>query len=240
MKTWETSQKILVILAHPDDPEFFCGGTIAKWVGEGNLVSYLLLTRGEKGVNDHFNPDDIKEIIQIRKKEQENAAKVVGVNEINYLHEPDGYLTANILIRRKVVKSIREMKPDIILTCDPTNYYLRDTYINHPDHRAAGQIVIDSVFPAVQNPVFFPDLIINNNLSPHQLKEVWLSLPLSGNTIVDVTGLWTKKLKALHTHESQIGNPEEFDSRMMERRVPGSSIKKPRFEEIFHRIILCR
>jgi len=240
MKTWETSQKILVILAHPDDPEFFCGGTIAKWVGEGNLVSYLLLTRGEKGVNDHFNPDDINEIIQIRKKEQENAAKVVGVNEINYLHEPDGYLTANILIRRKVVKSIREMKPDIILTCDPTNYYLRDTYINHPDHRAAGQIVIDSVFPAVQNPVFFPDLIINNNLSPHQLKEVWLSLPLSGNTIVDVTGLWTKKLKALHTHESQIGNPEEFDSRMMERRVPGSSIKKPRFEEIFHRIILCR
>jgi LmbE family N-acetylglucosaminyl deacetylase len=240
MKTWETSQKILVILAHPDDPEFFCGGTIAKWVGEGNLVSYLLLTRGEKGVNDHFNPDDINEIIQIRKKEQENAAKVVGVNEINYLHEPDGYLTANILIRRKVVKSIREMKPDIILTCDPTNYYLRDTYINHPDHRAAGQIVIDSVFPAVQNPVFFPDLIINNNLSPHQLKEVWLSLPLSGNTIVDVTGLWTKKLKALHTHESQIGNPEEFDSRMMERRVPGSSIKKPRFEEIFHRIILRR
>ena len=240
MKTWETSQKILVILAHPDDPEFFCGGTIAKWVGEGNLVSYLLLTRGEKGVNDHFNPDDINEIIQIRKKEQENAAKVVGVNEINYLHEPDGYLTANILIRRKVVKSIREMKPDIILTCDPTNYYLRDTYINHPDHRAAGQIVIDSVFPAVQNPVFFPDLIINNNLSPHQLKEVWLSLPLSGNTIVDVTGLWTKKLKALHAHESQIGNPEEFDSRMMERRVPGSSIKKPRFEEIFHRIILRR
>lgn len=240
MKTWETSQKILVILAHPDDPEFFCGGTIAKWVGEGNLVSYLLLTRGEKGLNDHFNLNDINKIIRIRKEEQANAAKVLGVNEIRYLHEPDGYLTASILNRRKVVKTIREIKPDIILSCDPTNYFLRDTYINHPDHRAAGQIVIDSVFPAVQNPSFFPDLIINNNLSPHQLKEVWLSLPLSSNTIVDVTGFWAQKLNALHAHESQIGDPGQFDQRMMERRVQGTSIKSPRFEETYHRIVLRR
>ncbi len=240
MKTWEALQKILVILAHPDDPEFFCGGTIAKWVGEGNIVSYLLLTRGEKGINDHFNPDDINEIIQIRNKEQANAAKVLGVNEIHYLHEPDGYLTASILIRRKVVKAIREIKPDIILSCDPTNYFLRDTYINHPDHRAAGQIVIDSVFPAVQNSSFYPDLIINNNLSPHQLKELWLSLPLSSNTIVDVTGFWAQKLNALHAHKSQIGDPDQFDQRMMERRVQGSSIKTPRFEETYHRIVLRR
>lgn len=238
MKTWETSQKILVILAHPDDPEFFCGGTIAKWVGEGNLVSYLLLTRGEKGINDHFNPDDINKTIQIRKEEQAYAAKVLGVNEIRYLHEPDGYLTASILVRRKVVKAIREIKPDIILSCDPTNYFLRNTNINHPDHRAAGQIVIDSVFPAVQNSSFYPDLIINNNLSPHQLKEVWLSLPLSSNTIVDVTKFWALKLNALHAHESQIGDPEQFDQRMMERRVQGSSIKSPRFEETFYRIVL--
>lgn len=238
MKTWETTQKILVIFAHPDDPEFFCGATIAKWVGEGNMVEYLLLTRGEKGINDHFNPRNNDEIIQIRKKEQEKAAQILGVNVIHYLNEPDGYLANNILIRRKVVKAIREIKPDIILTCDPTNYYLHDTYINHPDHRAAGQIVIDSVFPAVQNHAFFPDLIINNQLCPHQLKEVWLSMPLNSNTIVDVTNFWAQKLKALHAHESQIGNHEEFDQRMMERRVQGSSIKKPKFEEVFHRIIL--
>ena len=240
MKTWKESQKILVILAHPDDPEFFCGGTIAKWVGEGNLVSYLLLTRGEKGVNDQFNSDNINEIIRIRKEEQERAATILGVNEIHYLNEPDGYLAENIPIRRKVVKAIREIKPDIILTCDPTNYYLRDTYINHPDHRAAGQIVIDSVFPAVQNPAFYSDLIINNRLYPHQLKEVWLSLPLSGNTIVDVTEFWAQKMNALHAHESQIGDIEQFDQRMIDRRVKGSSIKKPKFEEIFHRIALRR
>lgn len=238
MKTWETPQKILVILAHPDDPEFFCGATIAKWTREGNSVEYLLLTRGEKGINEHFNPDNDNEIIQIRKKEQEKAAKILGINEIYYLHEPDGYLTADIPIRRKVVKMIRKIKPDVILTCDPTNYYLRDTYINHPDHRAAGQIVIDSVFPAVQNPAFYPDLIISNHLYPHQLQEVWLSLPLTSNTIIDVTALWSKKIEALHAHRSQIGDLEEFDRRMMERRVPGTSIKKPRFEEAFHRIIL--
>jgi LmbE family N-acetylglucosaminyl deacetylase len=240
MKTWDTPQKILVILAHPDDPEFFCGATIAKWVGEGNSTEYLLLTRGEKGINDHFNLDNIDDIIRIRNKEQENAARVLGVNKISYLNEPDGYLVANLPIRRKVVKAIREIKPDIVISCDPTNYYLRDTYINHPDHRAAGQIVIDSVFPAVQNPAFFPDLIINDHIYPHQLKEVWLSLPLNANIIMDVTEFWGWKMKALHAHKSQIGNPEEFDLRMMERRVKGSSIKKPGFEEVFHRIILRR
>lgn len=240
MKTWETTQKILVILAHPDDPEFFCGATIAKWVGEGNPVEYLLLTRGEKGINYHFNRDNIDEIIRIRRIEQENAAKVLGVTRIHYFHEPDGYLAANITIRREVVKAIREIKPDIILTCDPTNYYLRDTYINHPDHRAAGQIVIDSVFPAAQNPAFYPDLIINNQLFPHQVKELWLSLPLNGNITMDITKFWGIKLKALHAHQSQIGKQEEFDRRMMERRVQGSTIKNPKFEETFHRIVFRR
>lgn len=238
MKTWDSPKKILVILAHPDDPEFFCGATLAKWHQECNEISYLLLTRGEKGINDHFNPHNIDEIINIRKIEQEKAARVLGVKQITYLTEPDGYLVPALSIRRKVVKVIREVKPDIVVTCDPTNYYMRDTYINHPDHRAAGQIVIDSVFPAVQNPAFYPDLIIKDNLQPHLLCEIWLSLPFKPNIKINVSKYWPIKLQALHAHQSQIGDPREFDLRMLNRRVKESSTRKPVFEEVFHRIIL--
>lgn len=238
MKSWKETQNILVILAHPDDPEFFCGATLAKWISEGHQISYLLLTRGEKGINERFNPGSVEEIIKIRKQEQANAANILGIHRIIYLDEPDGYLVSSLYIRRKVVKIIREVRPDIIVTCDPTNYYLRDTYINHPDHRAAGQIVVDSVFPAVQNLAFYPDLIIKDNLFPHKVKEIWLSLPFKPNFTIDITKFWPQKLEALHAHVSQIGEPNEFDLRMLNRRVKGSSLKKPRFEEAFHRIIL--
>ena len=237
---WDKPQKILVILAHPDDPEFFCGGTIAKWISEGHEVSYCLLTQGEKGVNEKFNPKNINDIIKIRVSEQKKAAAVLGIRNIMYFKYPDGYLVPSLLIRREVVREIRRSMPDIVVSCDPTNYYLRDTYINHPDHRAAGQIVVDSVFPASQNPAFFQDLMTNERLQPHKVKEVWLSLPSKPNVKINVTKFWSKKIEALHEHHSQIGDPKEFDLHMLSRRVRGSSVKKPKFEELFHRIILLR
>ena len=240
MNIWRESQKILVILAHPDDPDFFCGASIAKWVREGHTISYCLMTRGEKGINDHFHPADVESIKKIRENEQKEAAEILGVGEITYLDQPDGYLIPHIYIRRQVVKIIRTIRPDIVVTCDPTNYYLRDTYINHPDHRAAGQIVIDSVFPAAQNPSFFPDLFISKNLQPHKVKEVWLSLPYKPNVRIDVTKDWAQKINALHAHASQIGDRDAFDKRMLARRIKGTSITNPKYEEFFHRIILQR
>jgi len=238
MIKWESPQRILVVLAHPDDPEFFCGATIAKWVKDGHNVSYCLLTRGEKGINEMFHPDDVNEIKKVRELEQKKAAAVLGITDIRYLNQPDGYLIPNLMIRRQVVREIRIAKPDIIVTCDPTNYYLSDIYINHPDHRAAGQIVVDSVFPASQNPAFFPDLMIMGKLYPHKVKEVWLSLPSKPNVKINVTKYWPKKIEALHKHGSQIGDQKKFDQRMLSRRTKDSSAKKPKFEELFHRIIL--
>ena len=86
----------------------------------------------------------------------------------------DGYLTPNLELRKEVAGVIRKAKPDIVVTCDPTNYYLRDSYINHPDHRAAGQVVIDAVFPAAQNFLFFPEFEKEMHLEPHHVKEVWI------------------------------------------------------------------
>jgi LmbE family N-acetylglucosaminyl deacetylase len=231
---WPTSQKILVILAHPDDPEFFCGASIAQWVKEGHHVSYCLLTKGEKGVNQNFNPGN--DIVKVRMHEQANAGKVLGVENIIYLDYEDGYLEPSMKLRKDIIRVIRSKKPSIIVSCDPTNYYMRDIYINHPDHRAAGQAVIDAVFPASQNPLFFPELL-KENLLPHIINEVWLSLPKEPNIKLDVTEIWGKKISALLCHQSQIGENEKFLKRMAERKTEDSSMKNPRFEETFHRIV---
>jgi LmbE family N-acetylglucosaminyl deacetylase len=237
MEVWTSKKKILVILAHPDDPEFFCGGSIAKWVNDGHCVSYCLLTRGEKGINDKFN--DSKNIIAIREKEQQLAAGVLGVREIQYLNYEDGLLAPSMEARRDVVRVIRQMKPDIVVCCDPTNYYLNDRYINHPDHRAAGQIVIDAVFPASQNELYFPELI-NQNVLPHQVEEVWMSLPRESNIIIDVTNTWQTKIKALKKHVSQIGDIKEFQARMTKRASYFDENKNPHFEEKFNRIVFSK
>jgi LmbE family N-acetylglucosaminyl deacetylase len=213
MGFWDTKQKILVILAHPDDPEFFCGATIAKWTAEGHQVSYCLLTMGDKGVNDHFSQtENIKEL---RIEEQ----------------------TPNLELRKEVVGVIRKVKPDIVVTCDPTNYYLRDSYINHPDHRAAGQVVIDAVFPAAQNILFFPELEKELHLEPHHVKEVWISLPKEPNIAIDVTETWPRKLEALTKHASQIGDIDQFYIRMRSRHTEDSSDESPRYEEVYRRIV---
>ena len=235
MTFWDTNQKILVILAHPDDPEFFCGATIAKWTAEGHKVAYCLLTKGDKGVNDHFS--EVKNIRELRIEEQFNAAKVIGVTDISFLDNEDGYLTPNLELRKEVAGVIRRAKPDIVVTCDPTNYYLRDSYINHPDHRAAGQVVIDAVFPAAQNILFFPELEKELHLEPHHVKEVWISLPKESNIAIDVTDTWSRKLEALTKHASQIGDIDQFYKRMRSRHTEDSSDEAPRYEEVYRRIV---
>jgi LmbE family N-acetylglucosaminyl deacetylase len=122
--TWDTSQKILVILAHPDDPEFFCGGTLAKWAREGHDITYILITAGDKGFNPATQADMTPEkLVPIRKVEQADAAKVIGANPPLFLDLPDGYLIPDLNLRRIIVREIRRHKPDILITCDPQNLF---------------------------------------------------------------------------------------------------------------------
>lgn len=232
MNIWPSSKSILVILAHPDDPEFFCGGTIAHWIGEGNRVDYLLMTMGEKGINDDFQ--DAENIIGVRCDEQRKAADILGVTEISYLDYQDGMLVPDINARQKIVRHVRALRPDIVVTCDPTNYYMNDNYINHPDHRAAGQIVVDAVFPGVQNKLYFPTLF-EDGLKPHRVEEVWISLPKDANMTIDVTDTWPKKIEALKCHRSQIGDVEKFKKHMDSKGILVNG--HLRFEEKFHRIV---
>jgi LmbE family N-acetylglucosaminyl deacetylase len=232
--TWEKSQNILVILAHPDDPEFFCGGTLARWSRAGHKIRYFLLTCGDKGFEDPDTPAD--QICAIRHAEQLAAANVIGVEAVRFLDLADGYLIPSLDLRREVVRAIRQEKPDILVTCDPTRLYAGERGLNHPDHRCAGQVVLDAVFPAAGNPHFFPELRNDEGLEAHTPREVWVSLPEIPSVTFDITDTWMIKLKALEEHKSQIGDPVKFEERMRSRHTEDSTDEHPRFEEEFRLI----
>ena len=233
---WENPQRILVMLAHPDDPEFFCGATIARWIQAGHQISYCLLTCGDKGTKDRAIESD--ELCCIRQEEQRAAANILGVNQVRYLSYPDGYLVPDLALRKDVTRVIRQEKPDILVTCDPTTLFIGDTYINHPDHRAAGQAVVDAVFPAARDHLNFIELWKNENLEPHVVREVWICGTLEPNVILDVTETWETKIRALYEHKSQIGDKEKLAERMRNRRTPDSTPEVPRYEEKFRRMVI--
>jgi LmbE family N-acetylglucosaminyl deacetylase len=227
---WAAGTKILVILAHPDDPEFFMGATIASWTLAGYKVQYGLLTDGARGISAAY--PDWTLLPEIRKFEQKNAAAVLGVHEIEYFGYPDGFLMTSLDMHRCIVAFIRKVQPDILVTCDPNMLFSHGRYINHPDHRAAGQIVVDSLFPAVGNASFFPELMAEG-LMPWQVKELWLCLTAEPELLLDVEAYWRTRYQALCEHRSQIGDPEILLQRLTARR---NDLQEP-YKEGFKRII---
>lgn len=229
---WETLKEILVILAHPDDPEFFLGSSIARWIDAGHQVRYVLLTKGDKGSKDlHLTAEDVA---KIRVVEQNAAAESLGVTSIDFLEYEDGYLLPDLEMRKKIVRFIRKYRPHILVTCDPGNLFPSQQYINHPDHRNAGQVVIDAVFPAAGNRFFFPELLAEG-FEPHEVEEVWMSLTNEPDVKLDVTPFWDAKIRALKMHASQIGDPRAFEKRMLERVNNGKG-EDFKYEEQFRRI----
>lgn len=229
---WPSPQKILVILAHPDDPEFFCGGTLAKWARAEHEITYVLLTCGDKGFNIATHPDMTPEkLCGLRHVEQNNAAKVIGASAVHFLDLPDGYLVLDLTLRRDVVRLIREHKPDILVTCDPQNLFALYG-INHPDHRACGQVVLDAVFPAADNIAYFPELL-EEGYQPHMPKEVWCALTNQPNTTIDISDTWDIKIKAVLEHTTQIQDTDKLIERFKSRRTEDSTDENPRYEEKF-------
>jgi LmbE family N-acetylglucosaminyl deacetylase len=229
---WQSPKEILVVLAHPDDPEFFLGGSISRWIAAGHHVRYVLLTKGDKGSKD---PDlSAHDVAQIRIEEQHAAAKFLGVDSIDFLDYEDGYLVPDLEMRKHIVRFIRMYQPNILVTCDPSNLFPNQQYINHPDHRNAGQVVIDAVFPAAGNRFFFPELL-SEGYQPHEVEEVWMSLTTLPDVSLDVTEFWDHKIMALKMHASQIGDPRAFEKRMLER-VNNGKDEAFKVEEHFRRI----
>ncbi len=209
----DENERVLVVLAHPDDPEFFCGATLAKWARQGKEVNYLLLTCGDKGSDD---PDATPEMLCAdRRDEQRAAADVLGIKEIKFLEFPDGELVNSLDVRRAIVREVRRMKPRVVVTSDPTSY-IRPNGINHPDHRAAGAATLDAIFPAAGNRMYFPELL-SAGFEPHYPREVWLSIPNEPTEWVNVTDTVETKIAALREHKSQIKDMDALAKRIRER-----------------------
>ena len=229
---WDSPKNILVILAHPDDPEFFCGATLARWARAGHHITYVLLTCGDKGFNPYTQPDMTPEkLCALRHDEQKAAAQVIGAESVHFMDNPDGYLIPDLDLRRNVVREIRRFKPDILVTCDPQTLFAQYG-INHPDHRAAGQVVLDAVFPAAGNLVYFPELL-EEGFQPHMPKEIWCSLSMQPNSTIDVTDMWDVKLQAILKHTTQVQDAEKLIELLKSRRTEDSTEENPRYEEKF-------
>ena len=196
-------KKIAVVVAHPDDAEFICAGTIARWVDEGHEVVYVLLTSGDKGSADpEMTPH---KLAATREAEQREAARILGARDVIFMRYPDGELEPNLELRREIVRIIRRLKPDVVVCQDPTVRWVDTQYINHPDHRAAGEATLAAVFPAARDRMNFPELLAEG-LEPHKVREIYLAGALTPDVAIDVTAYMERKLESLRAHVSQIGD----------------------------------
>lgn len=197
-------QSALVIVAHPDDIEFSCAGTIARWAAEGTQVCYVLCTSGEVGIAQAGMTKE--EAARIREAEQRQAARLAGVNEVVFLREPDGMLQPTLELRKKLVREIRRFRPEVVFTGDPTVVWTSDTYINHPDHRAAAAAALDATFPAAGQPNLFEELA-QEGLQAHKPRKVFVtSWSENANHYVNISDTIDTKIAALKAHASQMGD----------------------------------
>lgn len=194
-------KRAMVIVAHPDDIEFSCAGTVARWVRDGAEVIYVLCTSGDVGI-DQAGMTKAK-ATQIREAEQVAAAEAVGVKEVVFLREPDGMLENTITLRKRLVREIRRFQPEVVITGDPTIVWTGPTYINHPDHRAASGAALDAVFPAAGQPNLFEDLA-EEGLSAHKVRKVYVISWGQGENFVDISETIHLKVEALKKHVSQM------------------------------------
>jgi LmbE family N-acetylglucosaminyl deacetylase len=195
----------VVVAAHPDDPDFGVAGTAASLARAGHAVHYVMCTSGDAGSEDPtVSPD---ELIRIREAEQEAAGRILGLSGVHYLRFPDGELEPTLALRKALVRVMRQLKADVVICQDPRALVDDDgTYLNHPDHRAAGQAAVDAAFPAVGNPSAFRELL-SAGLQPYKVREVWLYFTSGAhvNHWVDVSDTIEQKIAALEAHASQIG-----------------------------------
>ncbi len=227
----EIRADIMAILAHPDDAEFAIAGTVAKWVQQGKVVVYVVCTKGDKGTSD---PDmDPARLTGIRQEEQLAAAKVLGVQKVVFLGYPDQGLEDTAEFRKDLVRQIRVFRPRTVATSSPYRRYLW-----HRDHRIAGQVVLDAIYPYARDRLAYPDLMVEG-LQPHKVKEVllWGSPEEDVNFRSDITETFEVKLKALSCHKSQVGETFNRDTEKWVRDRAKLLAKGQKFDlaEAFHR-----
>jgi LmbE family N-acetylglucosaminyl deacetylase len=201
----------MVIAAHPDDADFGPAATAARWIDAGSTGWLVCCTSGDAGGED---PEaDPLALAALREAEQRAAAAIVGYAGVTFLHQPDGALENDLVLREHLVREIRTFRPDAALATDPETLFYGDGGINHADHRAAGMAAVDAVYPAARNPMSFPWLA-RDGLGPHHVRRLYLFWSNRPTVRVDVSATIARKIEALLAHASQIKEPARLEDRI--------------------------
>ena len=204
--TFSVPKRAMAIYAHPDDVDFGCSGTLASWIERGTHVTYCVITSGQKGTHDPKMSG--KEMAKVREREQRAAGESIGVKGFVFLGHEDGELEVSMKLRGEICRVVREHKPDIVFTNDPWGHYQI-----HPDHRVAGWSGLDGVI-AARDHLFFPEQLRGGKLQKHRVSSVLLFGTREPNVWFDISATLDKKIKAIQSHESQVGGHTEFKDRM--------------------------
>ena len=207
-------ERVMVIVAHPDDADFGPAATIAGWVRAGSVAELVCCTSGDAGGEDPRT--DPLELARLREQEQRAAAEIVGYQQVTFLHRPDGALQNDLALREQLVRLIRTFRPDAVLTMDPTVLIHDDGYVQHTDHRAAAMAALDAVYPAARNPMAFPHLAVDEGLDKHLVRWLYFFWTDKANAWVDTTAGLDARIAALRAHQSQIKEPETLEARVRE------------------------
>lgn len=204
MATPENTHKtVLIVMAHPDDGEFMAGATIARWAREGHTIHYCVMTNGDCGSSDPAMTS--AKLVPIRRQEQQEAARRLGVTTpIIFLDQVDTQLEVTLENRRAVARLIRQLRPDIVLSQDPTTFYQGQAYINHIDHRHVGEITLAAIMPDACTRLVFPELLAEG-LEPHKITELYLANTRNTDRWVGLTKEDVERqVDALRAHASQL------------------------------------
>ena len=224
--------RALVVAAHPDDPEFLAGGTVARLAKEGREIAYVIVTNGNKGSADRGVMSE--QLIPIREEEQRRAARVLGVGGVEFLGYEDGELEDTRNLRRDVTRAIRRWQPDLIVTLNPYRTY--NNFGWHRDHRTTARVVLDCVYPLARDHLSFPELL--PDYEPHKVREVYLIQWDQPRLIIDITDTMDLKLEAIRCHASQVGDFKAVEARVRNRAATLGKEKGYAYAEVFDHIIV--
>lgn len=222
-----TAQRVLVVGAHPDDPDFFCAGTVARWVAAGAVVRYVVVTSGDKGRPREW--DRAEAFTRVREAEQEASAALLGVEGVTFLRYTDGEVFDTLDLRERLTAEIRRFRPDMVMTHDP----LTRLYRQHPDHRAVGAATLAAVFPSCRLETYFPHHR-ELGLHPHVVPRLLLFGTDQPDTVVDIAPVFERKLAALRLHETQADAfPGGLETRLRQRATEAGRLAGLELAEAF-------
>ncbi|NHC43959.1 PIG-L deacetylase family protein [Motilibacter aurantiacus] len=231
-------ERALVVAAHPDDIDFGASGTVALWTQRGVQVTYCICTDGDAG---GFDPDVPRsEIPGIRRAEQVAAAKQVGVTDVRFLGYKDGRLEPTFDLRRDISRVIRQVRPQRAIVPSPEYNWAR-LPASHPDHRAAGEAAVNSIYPDARNPFTHVELLHDEGLEAWTVREFWIMAHPTPDHAVDVTDVVDRKIAALTSHVSQVAHIdgfEEFVKGFMRGDAAAQGLPAGRMAEVF-KVVPC-